>query len=328
VSLRVDDRGVAVSIRKTQLNPTAMAWQSLHIYYERRQEPLLTECIGPLVSSARGRGLVRWFFLRYWKGGPHVRLRFQFEPAATPALGDALVARIVEYLRLNPSERRMTGDELERSQRVLAALEGEPADSIVVYPNNMVMPMPYLPEYEKYGGAVGVADAESLFDASSDVVMMLLHDAGGASTSRLGIALSMMLAAFRAAGYAEHEIVEAFAAYVRFCQRFVPAGTWQAWQTKVAERPEALRRCRAAMRVPDASRQPVWLQRWTAAFAAAARALRHHAEEVRPAVTLAGRMDPLQFVLFNYVHTHNNRLGVPPAVEAQIAHLAHESLVA
>lgn len=303
-------------------NPAA-AWHSVHVHYGGRQEALLTDCIAPLVAAARTRGLSRWFFLRYWKGGTHVRVRCQFETAELPPAWDALTAAIGEYLRQNPSETQISVDRLEQSQRLLAALEGEAADAIVIYPNNTVVSMPYEPEYGKYGGPVGIALAESFFEASSDLAITTLRDIADAPKRRLNMAFAMMLASPRAAGYDERDTIAFFAAYARFCERFVPADEWRSWQAKV-QRPEVLQQFSGATAVADGSRRyPPWLERWATTFEAAAKALHGHVAQVAPAVTLGKKMDPLQFVLFNYLHTHNNRLGMTPALEAQFAYLAH-----
>jgi thiopeptide-type bacteriocin biosynthesis protein len=293
-------------------------WRSIHIHYADQQDRLITGGIGPLIASARASGLSQWFFLRYWKGGLHVRLRARFE-TDEPAPWHALVAGLHDYLQTTPSAVQLDLAALERSHRMLAALEGESTDTVVIHPNNTAVIHPYEPEPRKYGGSAGVALAETVFDASSDAVVAALSAIAGTPVSRLGIALTMMLAGLRAAGHDEPALGAWLEEYSRFCERFAQPEAWRSWLAKLAQRPELLRQFSAAP--PSPARTPAWMQRWVEAFAAAVRALREHAAVVRPAVTMARTIDPLQFVLFNYVHTHNNRLGLAPMQEAQIAYL-------
>lgn len=299
----------------------AAPWRCVHIHYADHQDELLAECVAPLVASARTRGLSRWFFLRYWRGGPHVRLRLRFEAGAPPGAWEDVLAGIGEHVRGKPSEARLNGERLEQEQRRLAALEGESAGEVVLHPDNTLVLSPYVPEYGKYGGPIGVALAEAFFEASSDTALDVLTGSGGSTKGRVNLAFAMMLAGLRAAGYADRGLVDLFAAWIRFCERFVPPGAWQALQAKMRQ-PDVRRQLGlATMASVEPDRYPPWLLRWAGTFGEAARALHEHAAVVRPAVTFAKSMDPLQFVLFHYLHTHNNRLGVTPALEAQIAYV-------
>ena len=51
-------------------------WISLHIHRRGGMDHLLMGGVSPLIEHLRREGvLARWFFLRYWDGGPHLRLR-------------------------------------------------------------------------------------------------------------------------------------------------------------------------------------------------------------------------------------------------------------
>ena len=51
-------------------------WISIHIFYASNANPMLIEALEPLVNDLRERGLIRrYFFIKYWQEGPHVRLR-------------------------------------------------------------------------------------------------------------------------------------------------------------------------------------------------------------------------------------------------------------
>jgi thiopeptide-type bacteriocin biosynthesis protein len=53
-------------------------WVSLHVFYSGDADPMMVEAVRPLVARLREDGLIEaWFFIKYWKGGPHLRLRFK-----------------------------------------------------------------------------------------------------------------------------------------------------------------------------------------------------------------------------------------------------------
>src|SRR5205823_5207789 len=80
-------------------------WVSLHVFYASNANPMLVDCIRPLLARLREEALIsRYFFIKYWLEGPHVRLRL------LPADGvddhhvrDVAQAEIERYLRHRPS---------------------------------------------------------------------------------------------------------------------------------------------------------------------------------------------------------------------------------
>src|SRR5689334_16190255 len=74
--------------------PLPASWMSAHLYYQGPLDLLLRELVVPLVRDLGGRGLLaQHFFLRYWQGGPHLRLRLRpVERDGAPAV----VRRAVE----------------------------------------------------------------------------------------------------------------------------------------------------------------------------------------------------------------------------------------
>lgn len=54
------------------------SWTSWHVHQHQGQDRLLTEAVAPLIGIVRSEGLADLaFVLRYWDGGPHVRLRLR-----------------------------------------------------------------------------------------------------------------------------------------------------------------------------------------------------------------------------------------------------------
>jgi len=89
------------------------------------------------------------FFLRYWQGGPHVRVRFRLEAAEAAEVSSQLADLMPAFSQQDKSEYT---DQVE-AQEHLARLEKE----IVAAPRppGTIEAQSYVPEYAKYGGAVG-----------------------------------------------------------------------------------------------------------------------------------------------------------------------------
>ena len=53
-------------------------WLALHVFYAANPQPLLVDCVRPLVDRLTADGLLSgYFFINYWLEGPHVRLRLR-----------------------------------------------------------------------------------------------------------------------------------------------------------------------------------------------------------------------------------------------------------
>ncbi len=119
-------------------------WLSLKIYPAGNLERVLCDTLAPMIDDVRGRGVARWFFVRYADPDWHVRLRFQGVPAqlhaeilprATSALEPLLASGMVWRVQLDTYER----------------------------------------EVERYGGDSAMRFCEEIFHADSDAVLALLR---------------------------------------------------------------------------------------------------------------------------------------------------------
>ncbi|MFE1322081.1 thiopeptide-type bacteriocin biosynthesis protein [Kitasatospora phosalacinea] len=157
-------------------------WRTWHLHADSLRpaalEELLLRAVVPVVEGLvadRGAGgpLRPWFFLRYWQGGPHLRLRIADldGPAADRITAD-LAARTDAVNAALPAEDRITPAAYRRAAGPLAEL-GEGGRSLelgeLLAPG--VHPARYEPEVGRYGGPGEMALGEELFHASSVVVL-------------------------------------------------------------------------------------------------------------------------------------------------------------
>ena len=165
---------------------TTKKWLSIHIFYASNANPMLLEAVEPLANDLRERGLIqRYFFIRYFQEGPHIRLRLLLEEG----ISEELVKREVEkaingYLKRRPAlysadnekaqsfykDMYITEYGLEKWNEVYGA-EGR----MPLRPNNSLHYIDYEPEYGRYGGPEGIEVAEWHFEKSSEIVMELIR---------------------------------------------------------------------------------------------------------------------------------------------------------
>src|SRR5262245_6381664 len=150
--------------------PTAThgQWISIHVFYAGNADEMLVECVAPLVARLRNRGLIqRYFFIRYWLEGPHVRLRL-----LPSAHGDAGAVRaeassaVDAFLRRRPAPPRVDDEHTHTVyKRLYLAEYGQPRwdacygpdGSMPLRPNNSYHFTEYEPEFDRYGGPDGLA---------------------------------------------------------------------------------------------------------------------------------------------------------------------------
>lgn len=160
-------------------------WLSTHIFYHGDQNRLIADLI-PQVAEAIGSTQL-FFFLRYWDGGPHVRLRLLVEPDADIEQLESIVADITRiWFRNNPCDA-ITATAYDHSARVLGRYEQ--VDYLPkMLPNCSVRTIPYRPERGRYGDGELLHRVEDHFAWSSQFAIEVLQKAPSRS-SKMALAI-------------------------------------------------------------------------------------------------------------------------------------------
>lgn len=178
---------------------------SVHIFYNVKDlRAVVLGCIDPLVQRLKRRGLISsFFFIRYWEGGNHVRLRLlPRSPEEAEAVRAEVDGEVASFLKNQPSMLDPDPDEMRAVIRSLYEFE-HGADAfarefsereIPIYPNNSYCYIPYAPEFGRYGGAIGVDLAERTFAISSEIAIQALRDNNARMHANvLGLAFQLTL---------------------------------------------------------------------------------------------------------------------------------------
>ncbi|MGX7828479.1 thiopeptide-type bacteriocin biosynthesis protein [Actinokineospora sp. 24-640] len=297
-------------------------WHSLHVHRYGGQDEFLVDGLAPVLAPYRDSGAVSgWFFLRYWKGGHHIRLRLR----TTGEVVEEVAAKLGSYLAEYPSGADFDAAGFAEAQPTMAALEDERVEE--VQPPDTIRHAEYTPELAKYGGPRGVAAAEEFFERSSDVVIDALRGAAGSSSKRLGAGFSMMLRGLCAAGRTPAQMAAFLKHYCLLWSPYTFDQFLDAWPELLAARAPALRAHAEALL---ANADSLAGEPFHDAVGQVWRRVRSDRDEVLDAVTLAGADAPAerreQVLLVSYLHTHNNRLGLIPEHESFLGFLGHHVL--
>lgn len=165
-----------------------MIWASVHVHGSGDLGRLLTGAVAPVMGRLVADGTVeRWFFLRYWEGGPHLRVRADTcdSGAVTAALRDE-----VGGFKLPPGT--LTTEEYRKVAVHFANAEGRTEFEQDLQPPGTVREVPYVPEHDVYGVGTTLEAAERHFVESSALALEVLGSGPSPGVLR-GLAMSVNL---------------------------------------------------------------------------------------------------------------------------------------
>jgi hypothetical protein len=331
-------------------------WISMHIFYSSNANPIIVDCLGPLISLLREHGLIqRYFFIKYWMEGPHVRLRL------LPAEGveEEEVKRVIEpiideYLRRRPALYELDPEQFRAFHKDMFVAEygedkwveeyGEEGE-MPLRPNNSFHHIEYEPEYARYGGIDGMEVAEWHFEKSSDIVMRLLRDTNArVRTIMLGLSIQLSLALCFGFLEDDQKVIDFLVNYLKYWQEtfhkesFNLHSDFDKKYSKMA--PELLQRIKEVRRY-IVDNTPGSLTAIEREWAAHIRELRFRIDALVEAKKLVfegkgedgevGPITPLdlvyyQVLLSSYIHMTNNRLGVSILDEIYLSYILKRAL--
>jgi thiopeptide-type bacteriocin biosynthesis protein len=154
-------------------------WLSAHIFFRGNvhgdeADRVIVEFIKPLLEQCTDRGWIRrFFFIRYWEDGYHIRVRVVPKQFTRPLIRRAFEDGIVT---MDPS------------------LAATPIADLPAWFTRTQHPWlfwtRYFPEWDRYGGRRGVFVAEHLFGESSKMTLALLPDILARRLDRVGLAMA------------------------------------------------------------------------------------------------------------------------------------------
>lgn len=294
------------------------SWLGVYLHYRGDLNALLRDAVGPLVRELLATGVADdYFFLRYWDGGSHVRLRLALrDPGEADRAREAIAEHATGFFTRSPSGESLSPDEYARVAAQLAERENRTGYLQEQRPNNSYEFVPYRPEYRRYGTGRSLAAVESHFCDSSRAALALV-DREPSRAHRDLACLSMLLIAWLAAGADlrrlaadVHTLCEAWGTPESTVDLEAAFARQRGRLTGLAARLRALRPDPTAdAPSPDGS----GLGAWAASFRRLSRALEPEGGDVLG-------------VLDTCAHLACNRLGAPMPDETYLRQLAARAL--
>lgn len=174
-------------------------WVGLHcfVYWAPADlDTFLSATVAPLLDRLRADGgIADWFYIRYWEGGPHLRIRIR-DPL--PGVGEQLREQLSALVAQAPYEVfALDGDSYYQR------LGGDAARSAAGWhTHGEVREIAYQPETARYGGPPAVPVAEDVFCRSSQVTARIVG-AVPPGPARLSVAAELATATAAALGLDE-----------------------------------------------------------------------------------------------------------------------------
>ncbi|GAA2800802.1 hypothetical protein GCM10010441_27110 [Kitasatospora paracochleata] len=151
------------------------SWVSAHLFHHGDQDTVVVGVVGPVIERLRRAGQADgFFFLRYWEGGPHVRLRVRTRPEHDRDVRAVIEETAAEFFRTSPSQSPMTEADYAESAAQLAARERMPDYDRVLHPDNSLAFVDYVPETGVFGTGPALAAVEKQLMASSALALELI----------------------------------------------------------------------------------------------------------------------------------------------------------
>jgi thiopeptide-type bacteriocin biosynthesis protein len=168
-------------------------WVSAHLFHRGDLDRLLTECVAPLVAELDTE-VTGWFFLRYWEGGPHLRLRLRpRRPEHTEQIRQVVLEHGGRYLTAHPSPPApYAREQYQATAARLATAERMASHDTLLRPDDTVEFIDYRPEYDCYGQPRALTAAEEHFVTSSTIALEVIRS-GAPEQTRRAVALAMLM---------------------------------------------------------------------------------------------------------------------------------------
>lgn len=146
-------------------------WHSLHIFVRTNelQDALIIYLHQEIQKLKKENNVNKWFFIRYWEGGPHVRFRYQGHYDESK-----MIKNITAFLK-QKNEQEVSISRQQYYENINISAEGFTSiDELPWFKQGEVVSIPYEPEILRYGGDKNIILSEQVFDLSSEITTQII----------------------------------------------------------------------------------------------------------------------------------------------------------
>lgn len=294
-------------------------WRSLHVFHPRLDD-LLVRGVRPALAAWRREGAITgWFYLRFWNGGPHLRVRLRASRAAEADAALAVHATLERWLGDHPADppsARRYAETVARMESLRQRLQryGLPPpvgveEPETLQPTGSVQVRPWVYETARFGGAEAQPHVVAHYVASSALALRVVAGTAGRAAARHTLALHMAALVARVLGAATPATAALFeqaAAWTSLLDGEPPADVGA---DREAAGDELRLLLGEGLPLPG---QPAAVNDLLRAWQDELAGLVHSLRGLQAAGRLAGQAD---HVVMECLHLANNRLGIGLAGE-------------
>jgi hypothetical protein len=245
----------------------------------------------------------KWFYIRYWEGGPHIRLRYLSEYEH-----NEIIENINGFVQANISGIIISKKAYYESIKFNTGGDNRNLEQLSWYPEGEIVNIPYEPEYERYGGKEVMGASETLFMHSSLLTVVILNQLKSSNfIIRWLTALNFMDELLR---YLEHHKYLNIPTidFLNNCTLF--------WRNSYGEVPDSVRKMLKLNY--DKSNKVIKTRLEQILFVECAELFQQIAAEISTLYHVINDDTSFRKIIFSHMHMFNNRLGVEPLYENEL----------
>ncbi|MBV7260309.1 thiopeptide-type bacteriocin biosynthesis protein [Erythrobacter crassostreae] len=164
-------------------------WRAWHVFVHNpvASEEVLVRCLGSEIASlSQEFDELKWFFIRYWENGPHLRIRLcNAQDTAFSRLGEKLSEAASSAAERTPSTISSFPEDMP--------VDGwhSSANAAPWFDEGAVLEVAYEPEIRRYGGSVAIDLAHKVFQSSSKIAIPIVGQTLGDMSRRQSVGLEL-----------------------------------------------------------------------------------------------------------------------------------------
>ena len=153
-------------------------WWALHIFIHEKnmQDDFLLYIYEVIYDKMNSGNIAKWFFIRYWEGGPHIRLRIK----GNREVFEEIEEEVYNWIKQNRFSNLLNKETFYAASQ----FDGYPVNTeqLPWYNNGSVEEFLYEPEIDRYGGENVIPYCETIFQISSYFTLMSMNKSRNIST--------------------------------------------------------------------------------------------------------------------------------------------------
>lgn len=267
-------------------------WKSKHIFIHDYilLEKFLKSDLLPFLDNS---SVDNFFYIRYWDGGPHIRLRYKCNTKEEEQNMEEYLIRLLEEFREKNYDYNFKPVTYNK-----AVVETENIKPSEVYPNFSIQDIVYYPEFSRYGGVDVMEKSENLFVDSSKFASLIIQKFERSQI--YSISIDLMYGCARVAkdcGYFD-EYNKFFYAYRGIWEKFSGSITPPELKNTIIKRVSKLQEGTGIVE---------FYKSYFNCFKESLEYIKQNQKEVHP--------DYIMYIAISHIHMFNNRLGISPEHE-------------